>query len=287
MDSQTIQILKNYIDLCYYNQLLAVNYQKSVFQGWKHPDIASLDSVDIKKNLLFSINMDETRSIFSNLLQYNAYLNNKLDKTFFENISLINSRFHKTKMLDGFIFDQLEYKIKSLEERKQILANLKNYMLDNTEEKITLTRGGKISKEALNVKLFGYNGKTTLFDQVLKGDSKIIVLDFWASWCAPCIAEIPKLKETIVRNSNKIKFISISSDKDSLKWMEGCNKYNVKENSYWFNDISNNELLKFLGITGYPTFVVITNLGEVLSKDFLRPSDAKFDVELQRMLEAL
>jgi len=45
--------------------------------------------------------------------------------------------------------------------------------------------------------------------------------------------------------------------------------------------------LKFFGVTSYPTFVVITNKGEVLSQNYLRPTEDKFDIDLQRMLEAL
>jgi len=286
LDSQSLQVFKNYIDLGYYDQLLAVNYEKSASPGWKHPDMERFDSTDLKNNLLFSINTNEIRGIFYYLIQYYANLNNKLDRPIFENISLLNSRFYKTKMLDGLIFDGL-MGVKLLKEHRQILASLKDYMVDNTDESITLTKEGKITKEALDVKLIGYDGKTTLFDQLLKGDQKIIVLDFWASWCAPCIHEIPKLKEANGRLSKSIKFISISSDQDSKKWIEGCDKYIVKENSYLLSNISNNELLKFFGVTSYPTFVVITNKGEVLSQNYLRPTEDKFDIDLQRMLEAL
>jgi thiol-disulfide isomerase/thioredoxin len=287
MDSQSIQILNNYIDLRYYYKLLAVSYPKSISPDWKHPDIARFDSADIRNNLLFSIKSTDASFILSDLIQYNAYLNNKVDKTLLENIPLLNSRYYKTDILNGLVFEVLENKIKSLEERRQILASLKDYMLDNTDETINVAKVGNLSKQALNVKLIGYDGKTTSLDLLLKGDQKIIVLDFWASWCAPCIAEIPKLKDVNARLSKTIKFINISSDKESIKWKEGCNKYNVKENSFLLSNIANNELLKFFGVTGYPTFVVITNKGEVLSWSFLRPSEVKFDVNLQRMLEAI
>ena len=286
MDSSSIQFFKDYFELVYYRNILEVDYQNSKLQVWKHPDIVHLDSLDCHNRLLLSINSSEVRVILSQLINYNAYLNNRFDKTIFENIPLLNSRFYKTKMLDGFIFDRLE-DIPKLEKRGQILASLKNYILDDSNDKITLSKEIIMSKEALNVKLKGYDGNTMSFDQLLKSNQKIIVLDFWASWCVPCIDEIPKYKNVSSRLSNKIKFISISSDTDQKKWMDGCNKFNVKTNSFLLSNISSNNLLKFFGITSYPTFVVITNKGEVLSNKFFRPSHAQFEVELEKMLESL
>ncbi|UNZ00233.1 TlpA family protein disulfide reductase [Zhouia spongiae] len=54
--------------------------------------------------------------------------------------------------------------------------------------------------------------------KVLKG--KTIYLSFWATWCAPCIAEKPildKLKREF-KNNSEIVFIDISLDNDSEKW---------------------------------------------------------------------
>ena len=42
-----------------------------------------------------------------------------------------------------------------------------------------------------------------------------VVLDFWATWCPDCRADVPALKEIVKKyGSKKIRFISISSDTD-------------------------------------------------------------------------
>lgn len=48
--------------------------------------------------------------------------------------------------------------------------------------------------------------------------NKLTVLNIWATWCKPCIAEIPELNSVKSKySSEKINFISISVDKDSIK----------------------------------------------------------------------
>jgi thiol-disulfide isomerase/thioredoxin len=134
-----------------------------------------------------------------------------------------------------------------------------------------------------NASFISFTNKNVKFKDLLKVDQKIIVLDFWASWCVPCVAEIPMLKSH-TKKLTDIKFISISLDKESVKWVEACNKYDIRSNSFRIVDVSNNELLKYFGIRYIPRFIVMTNKGEILSDDFYRPSDTKFEIDLKRMM---
>lgn len=47
----------------------------------------------------------------------------------------------------------------------------------------------------------------------LEGD--IVVLNFWATWCAPCLKEIPDLNE--VAANSKAKVVGIALDEDGMK----------------------------------------------------------------------
>ena len=46
---------------------------------------------------------------------------------------------------------------------------------------------------------------------------KPVVLNFWATWCTPCAAEMPLLSEMQTRYKNKILFIAASVDDDDMK----------------------------------------------------------------------
>jgi len=54
---------------------------------------------------------------------------------------------------------------------------------------------------------------TTLKESSLKG--KVVILNFWATWCQPCLGEIPMLKE--IAAGSKAKVIGIALDDDGLK----------------------------------------------------------------------
>lgn len=111
---------------------------------------------------------------------------------------------------------------------------------------------------------------------------KYVYIDMWASWCVPCIKEVPYLQELEkeLKNTDVI-IISVSVDKNEQAWkkkmqdlgLHGCQLIDKE-----------NKLYDALNPKGVPFFVIYDKEGRLYMHDAPRPSD---DARLKDILEGL
>jgi thiol-disulfide isomerase/thioredoxin len=111
-----------------------------------------------------------------------------------------------------------------------------------------------------NFSLIDQTGKT-LDVKSLKG--KVIFLNFWATWCPPCIAEMPDVNELYSRmDSKKVEFLMISVDEDFEKA-----KHFVRKRGYSFRIYSPaSGIPKIFAGNVVPTTYVISPDGRIVVK---------------------
>jgi len=116
---------------------------------------------------------------------------------------------------------------------------------------------------------------------------KYVLIDFWASWCKPCIADIPYLKKVIEEFKNdSIQFISVSLDTDRKKWKKAI----LDNNLNW---LQVSELTGFHGlvptyckiIVGVPQYVLVDKNGVIINPDTPRPDDPELKILLNNSLK--
>lgn len=94
----------------------------------------------------------------------------------------------------------------------------------------------------------------------LKG--KVVVLDFWGTWCPPCVESVPELRNLYKRYSKEGSFvlIGISSDRDDEVWKD----FTDKNRMIWpqYRD-GNRKIQNAFNIRAYPTYIVIDHEGIV------------------------
>ena len=110
----------------------------------------------------------------------------------------------------------------------------------------------------------------------LKG--KYVYIDVWATWCGPCIAEIPSLKKLEKDFHNKnIEFVSISIDrkKDHEKWKKMIVSKELEGLQLFADDNWNSKFIKDYMIKGIPRFILIDPQGNIINANAKRPSNEK------------
>jgi len=141
---------------------------------------------------------------------------------------------------------------------------------------------GKPAPEFTNYE--NYDGSTTSLKD-LKG--KYTYVDVWATWCKPCLAEIPALKDLEKEFGEKMNFVSISIDKTNKHdaWKQMVADKNLKGFQLFADNNWDSQFVKDFGIDGIPRFILIDLDGNVLKPNAPRPSNPKTKELLSSLLQ--
>ncbi|HKG60016.1 MAG TPA: redoxin domain-containing protein [Pyrinomonadaceae bacterium] len=115
----------------------------------------------------------------------------------------------------------------------------------------------------------------------LKG--KVVMLDFWGTWCPPCVASVPELRN-LYRRYSKEQFvlIGISSDHDDAVWRDFTNKNRMNWLQYLDRD---RHILEAFSIRAYPTYIIIDHEG-ILRFQSTGFGSANLDAAVKRQIRA-
>lgn len=188
------------------------------------------------------------------------------------------------------LLQKLDDKLSHPKSRSAVLWMLsKHYHSDNKPEKVK-----KITREIIELNAVEFHveqARGLLYEieslsvgqkapnfrvQTVKGDSialsdyrgKIVLLDFWATWCGPCLPEIPHLKSIQANHSEKeLQIIGIALEDDPGKLIKfltekQMNWPHVLQSGRW-----NDELSELYNITGIPQTYIIDRNGTIAAKE--------------------
>ncbi len=127
------------------------------------------------------------------------------------------------------------------------------------------------------------DGKTLRMSDVLK-KSKVLVLDFWASWCRPCRVENPYVVDIYKKYHDKgLNILSVSLDRPGQKdkWLEAIKKdgldwYHVSNLQYWQDTIA-----RLYGVRSIPATFILDKNGVIRAKNLRRE---KLEAKIKELL---
>lgn len=158
------------------------------------------------------------------------------------------------------------------EEQSEIIDNADSYFKDNSMVKGLSTILAAMKKVAvgmpyIDLKMENPDGRTVrLSDYLDKG--KYILVDFWASWCAPCRKQMPEL----VRIYNEYKgknfdIVGVSFDTNRQNWLNGLKDMDMT----WpqMSDLKGweSQAVMLYGIQGIPHTILLGPDGKIIAKD--------------------
>ncbi|NRB62003.1 MAG: TlpA family protein disulfide reductase [Saprospiraceae bacterium] len=130
------------------------------------------------------------------------------------------------------------------------------------------------------------NDNELTFEQVLlRNKGKIVLVDFWASWCVPCRKEMPYLKDLKQKfNEDEFKVIEISIDNDYSAWVRASKLESLskEEENYIISNWKKSSLYKNFKIETIPRYLLFDKNGKIINDDAPRPSEN----ELKKLIKA-
>ena len=137
--------------------------------------------------------------------------------------------------------------------------------LDETNTKKLATSAGKQYMEFSQTDQFG--NIISSKDVLATPGTQYVLIDFWASWCRPCMREVPYLKETYSKYFTKgFQILGVSLDRSKDAWLKAVtdnqmNWIHVSDLKYW-----DNEVAKQYSINSIPAnFLIEASTGKIVA----------------------
>lgn len=226
----------------------------------------------------------------------NRYSNGYLESLF----SIVNSYFngissrvlkisfmHEYQSLNLDTYKEV-YKKNYKDLKKQIISKSCSIFLDSVYYLYNVI-GRDLPNKILQTNLKDIFGTEFKLRQILEANKgKIIYIDFWASWCIPCINEIPaSLMLSKDYEDKGVVFIYLSLDEtgSNESWKKRAEELGIEKNQYIVENNFEAELSKYINVGALPLYCIINKEGALVTRSAPRPSSDRIRKLFDKLLQ--
>jgi len=270
--------------------------QKENYQGY-HRYLSKDETFTVSENFYdYRKNIPLENIDFLEIQNYTsyveAYFSNQISETdtlerAFSLLRIIDKEITDNKLMKAFVYRSAKANMPDVKKLDEYWILVSFIVTEKREYKELV----KIKRKLDKIKI-GANSPLTSFKdendkeynlEDFKG--KLVYIDCWAQWCAPCKREIPFLLELEKKYAKKdIVFIKLSLDSDIDAWKKYIKENNLEENAFILKDNFKSKFAESYMITGIPKFILLDKDLKIVDANAKRPSNKELIEDIDKLL---
>ncbi|NLO69561.1 MAG: DUF4369 domain-containing protein [Porphyromonadaceae bacterium] len=167
-----------------------------------------------------------------------------------------------TNSFYNFTVEQKEALFAKMDEKTKSIPRIAELIAATEVEKKT-----SAGQPFVDLKMENPQGKPDSISNYV-GKTDYLLIDFWASWCGPCIRTFPELTAFYAKNKGpKFDILGVSFDREKESWLEAIKKYNltwphISDIKYW-----DSQGAKLYAVNSIPATVLIDKSGKIVGRN--------------------
>lgn len=253
------------------------------FVNANFPDIREADRIIIKKVADSSASAQEFEKFSHNMSS--RYIDDYLgslpnNSTEFDYFTEAKDPFIRDLFSSRVLFEMMQGKFSFIKSNLPVYrvkiseGKIKDQFLAAYAEQYKKMYASTLSPKSIMINTDDLNS-TDVFKTIMeKYKGKIVYVDIWATWCAPCLAEMgnaKRLRDSLGDEKDVVFVYICTSSTDKAQWRNLLAGHQIEGENYYLNDAQSSQLNKELHIKSIPHYVLLNKDGEIVANHTSTP----------------